>query len=507
MDWPASTCIAILLFVFLISCPSMCASDDRLAIGKTLSPGSTLVSDGGAFAMGFFSPSSNSTNTTLSGLYLGIWYNNIPKLTVVWVADQAAPIADHPSSPASTLAVASDGNLVLSDGATGRVLWRTNVTAGVNSSASGGGGAVAVLANSGNLVLRLPDGTALWETFDHPGNAFLPGMKIGVTYRTRGGVRLVSWKGATDPSPGNFSFGGDPDRPLQTFDHPGNAFLPGMKIGVTYRTRGGVRLVSWKGATDPSPGNFSFGGDPDRPLQVVIWTGPHVYWRTNPWKGYMVDSNYQKGGKSAIYTAVVSTDEEIYTAFTLSDGAPPMQYTLGYAGDLRLQSWSNETSSWTTFAKYPTRECSVFGSCGPFGYCGDVTATVSTCYCLEGFEPASAADWSRGEFTLGCRRREVVRCGDGFVAVANLKLPDWYLHVGNRSYDECAAECRRNCSCVAYAYTNLTGSSKRDSTRCLVWGGDLVDMEKVVGTWGDFGETLYLRLAGAGMYVLPFVVG
>uniref|UniRef100_J3MZW5 Non-specific serine/threonine protein kinase n=2 Tax=Oryza brachyantha TaxID=4533 RepID=J3MZW5_ORYBR len=271
-----------------------------------------------------------------------------------------------------------------------------------------------------------------------------------------------------------------------------------MKIGVTYRTHGGVRLISWKGATDPSPGNFSFGGDPDRPLQVVIWKGPHVYWRTNPWKGYMVDSNYQKGGTSAIYTAVVSTDEEIYAAFTLSDGAPPMQYTLGYAGDLRLHSWSNASSSWITFAKYPTRECSVFGSCGPFGYCGDITATVSTCYCLEGFEPASAADWSRGNFTLGCRRSQPVQCSDGFLAVPNLKLPDWYLHVGNRSYDECAAECRRNCSCVAYAYANLTGSSNRDSTRCLVWGGDLVDMEKVVGTWGDFGETLYLRLAGAG---------
>ena len=339
----------------------------------------------------------------------------------------------------------------MSDGATGHALWKTNVTAGVNSSASSGGGvgAVAVLANSGNLMLRLPDGTALWETFEHPGNAF----------------------------------------------------LPGMKIGVTYRTRGGVRLVSWKGATAPSPGNFSFGGDPDRPLQAVIWKGSRVYWRTTPWKGYMVDSNYQKGGSSAIYTAVVSTDEEIYAAFTLSDGAPPMQYTLGYAGDLRLQGWSNETSSWATLAKYPTRACSAFGSCGPFGYCGDVTATASTCYCLPGFEPVSAAGWSRGDFALGCRRREAVRCGDGFVAVANLKLPDWYLHVGNRSYDECAAECRRNCSCVAYAYANLTGSSTRDATRCLVWGGDLVDMEKVVGTWGDFGETLYLRLAGAGMYM------
>uniref|UniRef100_A0A0E0AZG6 non-specific serine/threonine protein kinase n=1 Tax=Oryza glumipatula TaxID=40148 RepID=A0A0E0AZG6_9ORYZ len=145
------------------------------------------------------------------------------------------------------LAIASDGNMVLSDGATGHALWSTNVTAGVNSSASGGGGgAMAVLANSSNLVLRLPDGTALWKTFEHPGNTF----------------------------------------------------LPGMKIGVIYRTRDGVRLVSWKGATDPSPGKFSFGGDLDQLLQVVIWKGSRVSWRINPWEGYMVDSNYQKGGKS-----------------------------------------------------------------------------------------------------------------------------------------------------------------------------------------------------------------
>ena len=145
------------------------------------------------------------------------------------------------------LAIASDGNLVLSDGATGHALWSTNVTAGVNSSASGGGGgAMAVLANSSNLVLRLPDGTALWETFEHPSNTF----------------------------------------------------LPGMKIGVIYRTRGGVRLVSWKGTTDLSLGKFSFGSDPDQPLQVVIWKGSRVSWRTNPWEGYMVNSNYQKGGKS-----------------------------------------------------------------------------------------------------------------------------------------------------------------------------------------------------------------
>ncbi|KAG8057671.1 hypothetical protein GUJ93_ZPchr0002g26001 [Zizania palustris] len=438
-------CTQAVFFFFLLSWP-LCASDDRLVIGKYLSPGTALISEGGVFAMGFFSPS----NSTSSGLYLGIWYNNIPKLTVVWVADQVAPITDNLSSSSkSRLVVANDSNLVLSDD-TGHVLWTTNVSTSTIASSStsilSGASPMAVLLNTGNLVLRLSDGTTLW----------------------------------------------------QTFDHPGNAFLPGMKIGINYRTHDGVRLVSWKGSIDPSPGNFTFGGDPDRPLQVVIWKGSRVYWRTSAWTGYMVDSNYQKGGKSAIYTSVICTDEEIYASLTLSDGAPPMQYTLGYAGDVRLQSWSNESSSWITFAKYPTRECSVFGYCGVFGYCSNSTSGISTCYCLEGFEPASTVDWSLGNFSLGCRRKEPLRCTDGFLAVPNMKLPDFYLHVVNRSLDECVSECRRNCSCVAYAYANLSSSSKRDSTRCLLWDGDLLDMEKVVGTWGDFGETLYLRVAGAG---------
>ena len=436
MEYAGCTCTQAVtaIFLFLLSLP-LSASDDRLAVGKTLSPGATLVSDGGAFAMGFFSPSNSS------GLYLGIWYNNVPKLTVVWVADQLAPITDHPSS--SKLAMADDSsNLVLSDAA-GRVLWRTNVTAGgVNSS-----GVVAVLVNSGNLVLRLPDDTALW----------------------------------------------------QTFEHPSDVFMAGMKLGIDYRSHSGMRIVSWKGAGDPSPGSVSFGVDPERPLQAKIWNGSRVHWRSSMWTGYMVDSNYQKGGSSAIYTAVVYTDDEIYASFTLSAGAPPMHYLMSYSGDLHLQSWSNVSSAWVTNARFPRRDCSLFGYCGSFGYCGNSTGGgVSTCHCLEGFEPASGADWSRGDFSLGCRRKEAARCGDGFAEFPDMKLPDGYALVGNMNAGECAAACRRNCSCVAYAYADLSSSTRRDPTRCLMWGGELLDMEKVNESWGDLGETLYLRMAGAG---------
>uniref|UniRef100_A0A0D9XGF4 Receptor-like serine/threonine-protein kinase n=1 Tax=Leersia perrieri TaxID=77586 RepID=A0A0D9XGF4_9ORYZ len=453
MECAGCTEAAILLFL-LLALP-LCSSDDRLAVGKTLSPGETLVSDGGAFAMGFFSP----FNSTPNKLYLGIWYNNIPKLTVVWVADQVAPITDHPSSSSkSKLTMSNDSNLILSD-STGRVLWSTNVTI-----AAGGGvnNSVAVLVNSGNLVIRSsPDGTPLWQMFDHPSSVFMAGMKLGVDFRTRSG---------------------------------------------------NMRIVSWTGAGDPSPGRFSFGVDPERPLQAKIWVNDNgssssrVHWRSSMWTGYMVDSNYQNqgagagaGASSAIYIAVVYTDDEIYASFTISVGAPPMHYLMSYSGELFLQSWSNDSSSWVTNAVYPRRNCSLFNNCGAFGYCGNVTGDVSTCHCLDGFEPASGGDsWRRGDFSMGCRRKEEVRCDDGFAAFPDMKLPDGYTLVGNMDAGECAAACRRNCSCVAYAYATVSSSTKRDSTRCLIWGGELLDMEKVEQSWGDLGETLYLRMAGAG---------
>ncbi|KAF0910649.1 hypothetical protein E2562_004645 [Oryza meyeriana var. granulata] len=59
----------------------------------------------------------------------------------------------------------------------------------------------------------------------------------------------------------------------------------------------------------------------------------------------------------------------------------------------------------------------------------------------------------------------------------------------------CAAECSSNCSCVAYAYANLSSSrANGDMTRCLVWSGELIDTEKVGEGLGS--DTIYLWLAG-----------
>jgi hypothetical protein len=424
----ATAAIAWMLLL-LVALP-LSTADDSLVVGRTLSPGATIVSDGGAFALGFFSPS----NSTPSRLYLGIWYSGIPELTVVWVANRESPaVTGRP-----TLALTNASNLVLSDG-NGRVLWATDVAA-----AEAGAGAAAVLTNTGNLELRTTDrnGTALWQSFHHATDTFLPGMKI----------RAAS-----------------------------------TRVGFDF-------LLSWKGPGDPSPGRFSYGVDPATSLQLFTWNGTRPLWRSGAWTGNRVNSAYFGNISTIVYFAIVDTNNESYMAFTISEGAPRTRYVMARSGMLELQSWSS--SRWNTLNRWPTYECSRYGHCGAFGYC-DNTAAAPSCHCLAGFEPASPEEWLRGRFAQGCRRKEELRCGSGeddvFLAVPGTKAPDRFVVVENKGAAECAAECAGNCSCVAYAHANLSSSSRGDATRCLVWTGDLIDTEKM-GT-GSSTDTLYLRVA------------
>ncbi|KAM0845703.1 hypothetical protein ACQ4PT_056177 [Festuca glaucescens] len=77
-----------------------------------------------------------------------------------------------------------------------------------------------------------------------------------------------------------------------------------------------------------------------------------------------------------------------------------------------------------------------------------------------------------------------------FLDLSGHEVPDKFLHVRNRSFDQCTEECRSNCACVAYAYSSMSSMDiDGDDTRCLVWTGDLIDMENC--TQG--GENLYVR--------------
>ncbi|KAG1368212.1 receptor-like serine/threonine-protein kinase SD1-8 [Cocos nucifera] len=174
--------------------------DRRGAMGDTITPntplsdGQTLVSAGGNFELGFFSPGN------LKNRYLGIWYKNISPRTVVWVANREAPLTNN----TGILNISSDGNLVLSNRAA-KVFWSAN-----SSKASS---PVAQLLDTGNFVLK--EGTndsdsLLWQSFDYPCDTLLPGMKLGLDLTTGLDQYLTTWKSSDDPSPGDYSFKLDP---------------------------------------------------------------------------------------------------------------------------------------------------------------------------------------------------------------------------------------------------------------------------------------------------------
>ncbi|KAE8790651.1 putative serine/threonine-protein kinase receptor [Hordeum vulgare] len=238
-------------------------------------------------------------------------------------------------------------------------------------------------------------------------------------------------------------------------------------------------------------GDFSVGLDPNNYIQLVIWHGTMPYFRLS-----ILDYASVAGGvyqNTVFYEAFGGTSRDgFYYEFSVSGGSP---YTyarlmLDYMGVTRTLSWNNDSSSWTTVAAHPSISCELYASCGPFGYC-DNTGAAATCRCLDGFEPAGL------NFSSGCTRTKELECSkqSHFVTLPKMKLPDKFLHVLNTSFDECTAECNNNCSCKAYAYTNLSNNSAMaQQSICLLWTGDqLVD----TGKYSNSDENLYLRLANS----------
>ena len=210
---------AVLLLLLLVApaAPAASASapgtgtattTDTVTAAAPLAGNRTLVSAGrGKFVLGFFAPEGGAEGRT----YLGIWFNRIPERTVVWVANRGSPVLGPAAGAA--LRVLANGSLAVVDN-DGAVVWATPPP--VSSSASDDAldssstNATAQLLDDGNLVLRVPGAGVVWQSFDHPTDTLLPGMKLGIDFRAGLDRHLTSWRGPGDPSPGEYSFRLDP---------------------------------------------------------------------------------------------------------------------------------------------------------------------------------------------------------------------------------------------------------------------------------------------------------
>uniref|UniRef100_A0A0E0LRX0 Protein kinase domain-containing protein n=1 Tax=Oryza punctata TaxID=4537 RepID=A0A0E0LRX0_ORYPU len=266
-----------------------------------------------------------------------------------------------------------------------------------------------------------------------------------------------------------------------------------LSHGLSHKKHPLHRLISWKDKRDPSPGSFSYGAEPNNLLQRFIWHGSVPHRRSPVWNNNLLLGKYMKNLNSTIYMAINHDSDEVYMSFGMPSGpfSVLVRMKITYLGKVNMVGWQSNISAWTTLYSEPAHDCNVYGYCGPNAYC-DNTEAVSACKCLDGFEPRDNEGWTKKRsFSRGCRRRKALRCshGSSFLTYPDMKVPDKFIHIHNRNFDECMVECRSNCSCVAYAYSNIS-IGIIDVTRCLLWMGELIDMEKV--TQG--GENLYIRV-------------
>ncbi|KAA3467580.1 G-type lectin S-receptor-like serine/threonine-protein kinase [Gossypium australe] len=83
--------------------------------GQSIKDGETLLSAGGNFERGFFSPGNSKSR------YVGIWYKKVSTGTVVWVANRETSVSDA----SGVLSINDNGILSIS---TKGIVWFSNTS-------------------------------------------------------------------------------------------------------------------------------------------------------------------------------------------------------------------------------------------------------------------------------------------------------------------------------------------------------------------------------------------
>ncbi|XP_057728583.1 G-type lectin S-receptor-like serine/threonine-protein kinase At4g27290 [Arachis stenosperma] len=386
----------LLLSEILLFSQHISSETDSISMSQQLPEGKTLVSQGGSFEFGFFSPGSSENR------YLGIWYHNIPVRTAVWVANRANPVKEK----SSMLHINNEGNLDLVN-QNGSVIWSAKSTKKAQSP-------VLQLLDSGNLVLR--DETDqdpeqfLWQSFDYPCDTLLPGMKLGWDLKTGLERRVTAWKNWDDPSPGDFSWG----------------------ISIL----GVPQVMMWKGSDE-----FYRGG----PWIGIGFSGaPEL--KTNPLFEFKFVSNNDE-----VYYTFNLTNKSMISRVVMNQTLLTRQRYIWIqdAKSWRLYASVPRDNCDSYSLCGPNSNCIIADS--PVCQC-------LTGFEPKSQQSWDMMDWTQGCILtdkLSCNDTSK----DGFMKFSGLKYPDTSHSWVNQSMNlnQRRGECLKNCSCKAYANSDVRG--------------------------------------------------
>ncbi|XP_031398550.1 G-type lectin S-receptor-like serine/threonine-protein kinase At1g11330 [Punica granatum] len=374
-----------------------CICRDSISRTEFIRDLESIISNGGTFKLGFFSPPNSSER------YVGIWYNDVPSSPVIWVANQNRSINDS----SGILKLSDDGNLVVQNGQN-ETLWSSDVsTAGVNSTS-------AQILDSGNLVLRGAQLNTLWQSFEIPSDSFLSNMRIS---HSQGKTELTSWKSPSDPSIGKFSMG------IDTAMRIPEIFI--WKEGSPY-----YRSGPWNGQ--------AFIGVPRMNSVYLRWVRV---------------SNDDRG---TVYLTYSFANESFLDYFQLNYEGNVVELYWDDGEERWEIRWLARESECDYYGK-----CGAFGTCdskmSPIcsclrGYKPKKLEEWNSGNWTSGCVRSAVQQCERMNTSLNGKSGE----SDGFHKLSNMKVPDSAVWLSDEE-SKCPIRCLSNCSCKAYAYDSGIG--------------------------------------------------
>ncbi|XP_010035632.2 LOW QUALITY PROTEIN: G-type lectin S-receptor-like serine/threonine-protein kinase At4g03230 [Eucalyptus grandis] len=413
----------------------MCCSSarDSMTLSSPLSDehGDTLVSDGGTFQLGFFSP--NGSSGSDHRRYLGIWYHDSDPQTVVWVANRDHPVLDV----TGVLTLTQDGNLKVLDKA-GKSYWSTNLEESSHLALK------VQLLDTGNLVVARGGESGEAES---------------------GSGKMILW---------------------QSFDYPTDTFLPGMKMDEN------MTLTSWRSDDDPSPGNYSFQLDQEGQYQFVVWRRSIRYWKSGVSGKFITSDDMPYSISYFLSNFTTSIDNNASVPYLTSSMYIDTRLIMSSWGQVQYLKRDSE-KVWAFVWAEPRDRCSVYNMCGDFGSCNSDADVV--CKCLPGFSPSSPDLWNLGDFSGGCIRKSILcnKGSETFLGLKAMKVgkPDSEFVAADEM--ECKKECLNSCQCQAYSFEegeSAAGKAVRVVV-CWIWSENLNNLQDGY----DEGRDLFVRIA------------
>ncbi|XP_056848952.1 receptor-like serine/threonine-protein kinase SD1-8 [Raphanus sativus] len=375
---------SLLLFLFVVF---LCCASVSFSLEILSDLNQTIVSRGNIFELGLFQPDKYTRSW-----YIGIWYKEDPKRTVLWVANRNHPLFESNFSLRLT-----DNNLILYNHLN-LPIWSTNLIGGDGSSSQP---MVVELLDSGNLVLKNTNKkdsySILWQSFDFPTDTLLPEMTLGMNPKTGADIFLQSWISSDNPA-------------------------SGVRI-MEIVNRGGLFQI----------------------FVNYVEYGFNVYaHRRDPWNGI------QFGDMPQVFEW-----DKVSLTFVMSYGRNYSRLTLTPGGNYNLYKWVQEKKEWELSWSTERDVCSGY-PCGSNAYCLENKSLLTCLCIegfipLSTLPWAAGNKFScRRKTKLNCRGDEFLmlknmRIPDTTGVTVDMKI----------NSKECLRMCQGDCYCTAFAYVGI----------------------------------------------------